>query len=154
TGAYPETHGLLGNVIYIPAVSATRVLDTGAREELEAVERGAGRLLTAPSLGEILERAGRRLAGFSSGSSGSAYLLNQAARNRPVVHSESALPPDLAARGLKRLGPPPPHSTPNIAQHRRAVDAYLAFGIDDLHADTAIIWLNDPDTTAHAKGMG
>src|SRR3954465_9191538 len=42
TGAYPETHGLLGNAIYIPAVSPTRVLDTGAREDLEAVERAAG----------------------------------------------------------------------------------------------------------------
>jgi len=154
TGSYPETHGLLGNLIYMPAVGPTRVLDTGAREDLEAAERGAGRLLTTPSLGEILESAGQRLAGFSSGSSGSAYLLNQAARNRAIVHTEYAVPPDLAARVLKRLGPPPPHATPNIAQHRRAVDAYLAFGIDDLHADAAIVWLNDPDTTAHAKGMG
>src|SRR5262245_32633213 len=46
TGAYPETHGLLGNAIYVPAVSPTRVLDTGAREDLEAVERAGGRLLT------------------------------------------------------------------------------------------------------------
>src|SRR6476646_5202357 len=66
TGAYPETHGILGNGIYIPAASPTRVLDTGAREDLEAVERAAGRLLTAPSPGEILERAGRRL--FVAGS--------------------------------------------------------------------------------------
>src|SRR6478672_5978545 len=29
TGAYPETHGLLGNTIYIPSVSRTHVLDTG-----------------------------------------------------------------------------------------------------------------------------
>ena len=154
TGSYPETHGLLGNSVYIPAVSPTRVLDTGAREDLEAVERAAGHVLTAPSLGELLEGAGKRLAGFSSGSTGSAYLLNQAARNRAIVHNDYALPEDLADRVLKRLGPAPAHATPNIAQHRRAIDAYLAFGVDDLRADAAIIWLNDPDTTAHAKGIG
>src|SRR5262249_6612369 len=154
TGSYPETHGLLGNSIYIPAAGPTRVLDTGAREDLEGAERAAGRLLTAPSLGEILERAGKRLAAFSSGSTGSAYLLNQAAGNRVIVHNDFALPEDLAARVLKRLGPAPAHATPNLGQHRRAVDAYLAFGIDELRADAAIIWLSDPDTTAHAKGIG
>src|SRR5260221_12981696 len=54
TGAYPETHGLLGNTIYIPSANATRGLDTGERENLEAVERSEGKLLTAPTLGEIL----------------------------------------------------------------------------------------------------
>src|SRR5882724_9292754 len=68
TGAYPETHGLLGNTIYIPSVNAARGLDTGERENLEAVERAEGRLLTAPALGEILQASGRRLLGVSSGS--------------------------------------------------------------------------------------
>src|SRR3977135_4241694 len=39
TGAYPETHGLMGNNIYVPSVNATRDLDTGERENLEAVAR-------------------------------------------------------------------------------------------------------------------
>src|SRR5947209_5485301 len=54
TGAYPETHGLLGNTIYVPSADANRGLDTGERANLEAVERAEGRLLTAPTLGEIL----------------------------------------------------------------------------------------------------
>lgn len=154
TGAYPETHGLLGNAIYIPSVSGTRVLDTGAREELQEVERAEGRLLTAPSLGEILEGAGKQLLAVGSGTTGSAYVLNQAAANRAIIHSDYVLPADLAARVLQRLGPVPPRGTPNTAQHRRAVDAYLAFGLDDLRADVTIAWLNDPDATAHAKGIG
>src|SRR5258707_9634374 len=52
TGAYPETHGLMGNTIYVPSVSPTRVLDTGAPEDLESVGRAEGRLLTAPTPGE------------------------------------------------------------------------------------------------------
>lgn len=154
TGAYPETHGLLGNAIYIPSVSGTRVLDTGAREDLQEVERAEGHLLTAPSLGEILEGAGKKLLAVGSGTTGSAYVLNQAATNRAIIHSDYVLPADLSARVLQRLGPVPPRGTPNTAQHRRAVDAYLAFGIDDLRADVTIVWLNDPDATAHAKGIG
>src|SRR5438067_10645639 len=67
TGAYPETHGLLGNTIYIPGVNAVRGLDTGERDNLEAVERAEGKLLTAPTLGEILRQNGRKLFGVSSG---------------------------------------------------------------------------------------
>src|SRR5947199_20123 len=76
TGVYPETHGLLGNTIFIPSVNAARGLDTGARANLEAVARAEGRLLTAPSLGEILERAGKKLVAIGSGTSGAAFLLN------------------------------------------------------------------------------
>jgi len=39
TGTYPETHGILGNTIYIPSVDAARGLDTGERENLERVAR-------------------------------------------------------------------------------------------------------------------
>src|SRR4029078_7617465 len=79
TGAYPETHGLLGNEIFIPAFTPMGALDTGDRANLEAVGRAEGTLVTAPSLGEILQRAGRTLLGVSSGSTGSAFLLNHTA---------------------------------------------------------------------------
>src|SRR5262249_52804748 len=46
TGTYPESHGLLGNTIYIPSVDPAGVLDTGERENLERVARAEGRLLT------------------------------------------------------------------------------------------------------------
>src|ERR1700687_6027539 len=47
TGTYPESHGLLGNTVYVPAVDATKGLDTGSRENLEAIARANGPLLTA-----------------------------------------------------------------------------------------------------------
>src|SRR5216117_2903279 len=53
TGAYPETHGLMGNTIYIPKANATKGLNTEERTNLEAFERAEGRLLTAPMLGEV-----------------------------------------------------------------------------------------------------
>jgi arylsulfatase A-like enzyme len=154
TGAYPETHGLMGNTIYVPAVSPTRVLDTGARENLEAVGRADGRLLTAPTLGEILQSAGRTLLAIGSGTTGATYLLNHTVASGAVMHSEYTLPQALSAHVTERLGPVPPAATPNRARHRRAVDTYLTLGLDEIRPDLTFIWLNDPDATAHAKGIG
>lgn len=154
TGAYPETHGLLGNNIYIPKVNATRGLDTGQRENLEAVERADGALLTAPTLGEILRKAGKRLLVVSSGSSGSALLLNHTVGSGALVHTEFIRPQALASRIAAVLGPVPAKVTPNDPQNQYAIDAYLTLGLADLRSDVTLMWLNDPDGTAHANGMG
>ncbi|OLC80421.1 MAG: hypothetical protein AUH72_11685, partial [Acidobacteria bacterium 13_1_40CM_4_65_8] len=154
TGTYPETHGLLGNTVYVPSVNATRGLDTGSRANLEAIARAEGRLLTAPSLGEILQQAGKKIFACGSGTSGAAFLLNHAVANGAIVHHEFTRPPAFAARVLEKLGPPPPHALPNVAQNRRAVDAYLTLGLEELHPDVTLMWISDPDTTAHTRGIG
>jgi arylsulfatase A-like enzyme len=154
TGTYPETHGLLGNTVYVPSVNATRGLDTGSRANLEAIARAEGRLLTAPSLGEILQQAGKKILAVGSGTSGAAFLLNHTVANGAIVHHEFTRPPAFAARVLEKLGPPPPHALPNAAQNRRAVDAYLTLGLEELHPDVTLMWISDPDTTAHTRGIG
>jgi len=154
TGAYPETHGLMGNNIYIPRANATKGLDTGERLNLEAVERAEGMLLTAPTLSEILKPAGKKLLAASSGSSGSAYLLNHTVATGGLIHYEFSRPAELAARAAAALGPPPAHATPNDPQNQYAIDAYVKVGLDDIHPDVTFMWLNDPDGTAHANGIG
>jgi hypothetical protein len=154
TGSYPETHGLMGNTIYIPKANPARALDTGAKANLEAAQRADGPLLTAPTLGEILQRSGRNVLVVSSGSSGSAFVLNHTTTGGATVHPEFTRPPDLAARAAARLGPAPPHATPNDAQNRYAIDAYLTLGLDEIRPDITLVWLNDPDGTAHASGIG
>jgi len=154
TGAYPETHGLLGNTIYIPSANATRGLDTGERENLEAVERSEGKLLTAPTLGEILRANGRTLLGISSGATGSAYLINHTVIGGAVIQTDFTKPVSFGPKVLGVLGPPPAHATPNDAQNQRAIDAYLKLALDDLRPDVTILWINDPDGTAHANGVG
>jgi predicted AlkP superfamily pyrophosphatase or phosphodiesterase len=154
TGAYPETHGLMGNNIYSPKANATKGLDTGDRANLEAVERAEGALLTAPTLSEILKPAGKTLLAVSSGSSGSAYLLNHLQASGGIIHYDFATPPALAARALALLGPPPAHATPNDPQNQYAIDAYLKVGLTEVHPDVTFMWLNDPDGTAHTNGIG
>lgn len=154
TGVYPESHGLLGNSVYIPAVSPTQGLDTGSRENLEAIARANAPLLTAPSLGELLPAAGKKLFVAGAGTSGAAFLLNHTVGTGAIVHQDFTRPESLRAHVLETLGPAPPSAMPNAALNTRAVDAYLALGLDEIHPDLSMLWISDPDHTAHNKGIG
>jgi Type I phosphodiesterase / nucleotide pyrophosphatase len=122
TGVYPEAHGLMGNTIYISRASATQTLDTGKRENLEQVERAEGRLLTAPTLSEMLRPQGRSLLAVSSGSSGATLLLNHTLATGGIVHYEFTRPPQLATEAGRILGAAPPAATPNDGRNQYAVD--------------------------------
>jgi arylsulfatase A-like enzyme len=154
TGSYPETHGLMGNSIYIPRVDAARPLDTADRENLEAVADADGPLLTAPSLPEILQKSGKTVLVASAGSAGSAFLLSPVAGTGTIINTDFISPPLLSARVAERIGPAPPAATPNAARNRYAVDAYLRAGLEDLHPDVTFMWFGDPDATGHAHGIG
>lgn len=155
TGAYPETHGLLGNAVFFPAVDPARFLSTSERANLLRIEEAeAGRLLTAPTLGERLASAGLRLLVASAGSSGSSYLLNHRVAGGGIIHYEYALPAALGQAVEERLGPPPPAAMPNRDRNRHIVDALLEVGLEQVDPAVAILWLSDPDTTAHANGIG
>jgi arylsulfatase A-like enzyme len=153
TGVYPEAHGLLGNTIYVPAVNPLRGLDTSVRQNLESVARASGRLLTAPTIGEILQKAGKHLMTVGSGSAGALFLLDPTGVG-VAVHQDFSSPPAIASRVAAALGPPPAHATPNAALNRRAVDAYLTIGLGEVHPDVTFMWISDPDTTEHARGIG
>lgn len=154
TGAYPETHGLMGNSIYIPAADPIRSLDTAVRENLEAVAKADGPLLTAPSLGQILQKSGKTLFVASAGSPGSAFLLNPVAGIGTIINTEFIRPSEVSARVFGKLGTPPPAGTPNAARNRYAVDAYLTVGLEDFQPDVTFLWFGDPDPTGHAHGIG
>src|SRR2546428_838415 len=111
-------------------------------------------MLAALALGALVKQRGKRISACGSGSSGAPFLLTHTVANGAIVHHEFTRPPAFAARVLEKLGPPPPHALPNAAQNRRAVDAYLTLGLEELHPDVTLMWISDPDTTAHTRGIG
>ena len=154
TGAYPDTHGLLGNAIYSARTFPTKGINTGKHDELEAMARVEGRLLTAPTLGTVLEKAGKRLVVFSAGSSGSAWLLSHPLANGAVVNPELIRPAALEAAVRAASGPSPAEAVPNNARNKWIVDAFLTLGASSLAADVTAFWFADPDASAHATGLG
>ncbi|MEO5739747.1 MAG: alkaline phosphatase family protein [Vicinamibacterales bacterium] len=155
TGAYPERHGLLGNAVFFPQVDPARFLDTSQWENLVKINDAVkGSLLTIPGLGEILQNNGKKLLVVGAGTTGASFVMNYKVAGGAILHTEFALPEILYDQALTDLGPPPPAGNPNDARNRRAVDTFLKIGIPRIDPSITIMWLSDPDTTAHRFGMG
>jgi arylsulfatase A-like enzyme len=155
TGSYPERHGILGNSVFFPRVEPGRFLDTGQRADLERILNDQdGVLLTATTLGEALAARGRKLLAVGAGTTGSVFLLNHKVSGGAILHTDYSLPESLHKRIVTEFGPPPPEAHPNDPRNRRAVESFLKIGLPAINPSVSIMWLSDPDTTAHALGMG
>lgn len=155
TGTYPAVHGILGNSIYVPEFNAQKGFSTGNANVLMQADRALeGRLVTATTLGQLLEGRGLRLLVTSSGSPGSAFLLNHRVSSGAILNSELTLPETLAPYIAEVFGPTPPEAKPSTPRTRRAVDAYLSFGLETFRPAVTVIWMTDPDHTAHEAGIG
>jgi predicted AlkP superfamily pyrophosphatase or phosphodiesterase len=154
TGAYPERHGLLGNTVFFPQVDATKFLDTSDRPTMVRVNDATqGSLLTSQTMGETLQAAGKKMLVVSAGSTGSAFLNNHKVSGGAILHVDYSLPESLTADVLAQVGPPA-KDAPSDALDRRAVDLFLKVGIPKVNPTVTVMWLTDPDTTAHEKGIG
>ncbi len=155
TGSYPATHGLLGNTVYFPEVNPKHGLNTGEASELQKIAVATnGHLLTAISLGEILQQAGAKMMVFSSGSSGQALLQNHTVSGGAVINTSMILPVSLKPVLEKELGPIPPAGDPNTARHKWVTDALIRYGLRMDGPLVSAIWFSDPDGTAHRDGIG
>lgn len=155
TGAYPGGHGVMGNSVYFPEVNPSGGISTGSATNLMRIQETiAGRLWTTPTLGEILEGHDMTLVAVSSGSPGSAYCLNPHIAGGAVLNVEIVLPEAVATDISAQFGEVPEEGEPNLGQNQRAVDMYLEYVLPKLNPEATILWLSDPDHTAHAKGMG
>jgi hypothetical protein len=84
---------------------------TADRSNLLRIAEAEGRLLTAPTIGESLQKAGRKMLVVSSGSSGSALLNNHTVSGGAILHYQYVLPEQLS-EDLKTIGPAPAADEP------------------------------------------
>jgi arylsulfatase A-like enzyme len=153
TGAYPEAHGLMGNSVFFPAVDKSRFLDTADREQLLAIANAEGRLLTASTLGEWLQAAGRKMLVVSSGSGGSAFLNNHTLSGGAILHPQFTLPESLASV-VQGAAPALSDRTTDLERDAHAVDLFLKVGLPRVDPAVTVLWLGGLDATAHVKGIG
>ena len=155
TGSYPHTHGLMGNTVYFPEVDSAKGLNTGEAGVLMRINTALGnRLLTAKSLGEILQQHGMGFIVFSSGSSGQAFIQNHTVAGGGVVNPGIILPASLKDEIVRDVGMPPGNTSPNSGQHEWATRALLKYGVAPGGPLVSAIWFSDPDGTAHHEGIG
>ncbi len=154
TGSYPETHGLMGNSVYFPSVDPQHALNTSDYENLKRIHEAEGRLLTATTIGEVLDAAGKQYLVISSGSTGSSYLLNPNLNGAGIINVDVILPDALRERVESKIGPAPADDIPSTARIAWTVDTYIQLALAEIHPDVTFLWMTDPDHTAHAKGIG
>lgn len=165
TGAQPGTHGIIGNRIYVPAADPKHALDTGNYQHLLTVDAvTGGGLVRTRTLAERLARHGLRFAGVSSGSTGSAFLLNPKAPSGvgALVNGYFdpgkvvAYPAEASAAILSKLGAAPAKAGGDrydgaVSWTQRALREYV---LPELRPDVVINWLTEPDHSQHAIGVG
>lgn len=155
SGSYPETHGIMGNTVYFPQVDSKKGLNTGEYTDLNKIAAATdGHLLTAITLGEVLQKSGKKMMVFSSGSTGQAYLQNHTVSGGAIVNPGLILPESFKEEVIREVGPVPSKAKPNTAQHKWVTDALIKYGLLADGPSVSAIWFSDPDGTAHADGIG
>jgi hypothetical protein len=155
TGAYPERHGILGNSVFFPRVDAGRFPRYGpaieSRERFRQIRmaccspRRRWRSAAGQRQDDARPRRGHHRLDLPAQS--------QSVGRRRHAHRVRAAEA-LYARATSELGPAPAEGHPNDARNHRAVETFLNIGLDAARPSVTAMWLNDPDTTAHALGMG
>lgn len=155
SGSYPATHGLMGNTVYFPVVDKKKGLNTGDYADLNKISAATnGHLLTAITLGEVLQQAGEKMMVFSSGSTGQALMQNHTVSGGAVINPGMILPDSFKETLVGEIGAVPPKSKPNSGQHKWITDALIKYGITLDGPLVSAIWFSDPDGTAHSDGIG
>lgn len=150
TGCYPERHGLVGNELYSRAVDPYAALSCADWRALQSLaDAEGGRLLTVPTLAELLRDAGRRIVCAGSGSPGTTYLLNPTA-TAPVVNWATAWPPTVA----ERVGGFLDEASDSLERTDFVLRVLYEELISQERPDVVVLWVTEPDHAQHAHGLG
>src|SRR6185295_7411010 len=152
TGQYPGVNGLVSNAMFVPAVNPNHPFNTSDhRQLLKLRDVTEGRLLFMPSMAEYLKAHGIRFAAVSSGSTGSALLLNHRAPEGVGVvvngnfdpGKRVAYPDDVSAAILSLFGKAPPgENSEGVDWADRVLREYV---LPELKPDVLIDWQTEPD---------
>jgi hypothetical protein len=157
TGAPPRVHGVVGNAFLFPGVTAQHILDLGRFEDIALAERATGgRLVDAETFGDTLARAGRRFAVVHTGSAGSTHVINPRAQANghwtfSILGRDHSPTPEAVDEVVARFGPPPARSLPRFEEVEYAERIFREHVLATLNSDVALIWFNEPDTSAHYR---
>nr|WP_246574019.1 alkaline phosphatase family protein [Chelatococcus asaccharovorans] len=161
TGATSNIHGMVGNKFVDRAVVPNRYIDTADADLLRRLDLTSdGRLMTAPTLGEILYRAGKSLAVLATNTPGTTRLFNHKAEDLGHVrfsgHFREACTPDaLLARIEAEVGalpPAPEKGAPDFEGQVWITSAFLDVVWPTIRPDVTILSYGEPDTTSHFHG--
>ncbi|MBR1228498.1 MULTISPECIES: alkaline phosphatase family protein [unclassified Bradyrhizobium] len=166
TGVYPDRNGIFGNRLYVRQVDPNRAFNNDNHKNLLHLDAVTGeRMVLTKTLGEILAERGKTLAVVSSGSTGSALLVNpRAPKGVGVLVNADWEPgvrvafPDNANEAILRRFPAAPKKggakDPYLDQVSWTGQVLRDYVLPELKPDVIVNWLTEPDHVQHAAGAG
>lgn len=160
TGSTPSRHGMIANSYLDPNVDPRNRFNGYSVPSIEKAHRAYdGRLYDADSLGEILERAGRRMAVICTNSSGSVRLLHHQVHDHSHLSMscftpETSYPTHEVSEIISNLGKPSPLSVPDLEGTNYATNVFLEHVCRGDLPDLTMLWYGEPDASYHHYGVG
>jgi len=165
TGAYPEKNGIVSNSMFVPMLKSNSSFSTGDYKKLRLLdELTNGQLLLCKTWAQRLSEHGFKTAAISSGSTGSAFLLNHRAPEgvglliNPGFEPDSvvAFPQEINSQILRKFGSPPnlndaPNYNEKVNWTIRILTDYV---LTEVKPDVIYCWMTEPDHTQHDYGIG
>lgn len=160
TGATPRNTGIVHNKFYDPKIFPDRLFEPNRVAHIDAgMAAYDGRLLSTAPLGDLLHAAGKTLATFLTGSSGTARLIDpNAARHGHVnigfIGFEESQPHAIVEELIAVHGPIPTPTRPNLEAMRLQTEMFIESIHPRYQPDVSILWFSDPDQSFHYLGIG
>lgn len=155
TGVAPGSHGLAANTLVVRDFDPHRAIPA-MEPQLAQVAQETGRVLLAPTLGQILSEHGMEYVAVGVGTSGNAYLQNPTAAQSggATIHPNFTLPYSLQEDIIARFGAWPEETRPNIPRMAQAVRIMTEYILAERMPTVSLIWSSEPDKTQHYAGVG
>jgi arylsulfatase A-like enzyme len=166
SGVYPDRNGIFGNTLYVRQVDPNHSFGNDDHSNLLRLDAATGgRMVLAKTFGEILAERGKTLAVVSSGSTGSALLVNPRAPKGVGVLINAYWEPGARVAFPDAVNDAILHRFPAAPAKRGAKDAYVDqvswtervlrdYVLSELKPDVIVNWLTEPDHIQHALGAG
>ena len=152
TGCYPGRHGLVDNELYVAALDSQRPVSCADWRVLARMAELEGqRLLSVPTLGEMLRDAGKRMASGGSGSPGTTYLTNPE-QTGPIINWAHAWPGAVHER-IGGQGAFLDDTSTSFERNDFVIRTLLDTIIPNELPDLLVLWLTEPDHVQHEHGL-
>ncbi|MGK6316417.1 alkaline phosphatase family protein [Neorhizobium sp. DT-125] len=161
TGTTSSGHGMVGNKFVNRSTVPNRYVDTADAVLLDRLNRESnGNLMGAPTLGELLDAAGKSFAVLATNTPGTTRLFNHKAEDfghfRFSGHfREACSPADVLAAIEMEVGvlpPLPARGEPDRDGQVWITSAFLDHVWPKYRPDVTILSYGEPDTTSHFHG--
>src|SRR5579871_757446 len=166
TGVYPDRNGIFGNTLYVREVDANHSFGNDDHKNLLRLDAATdGKMVLTGTLGEILAAHGKTLAVVSSGTTGSALLVDpRAPKGVGVLINANWEPgvrvafPDAVNDAILHRFPPAPTGggakDPFVERVNWTEKVLRDYVLGELKPAVIVNWFTEPDHLQHAFGPG